>query len=283
MQLVDEGDHLAFGAGDLLEDRLEALLELTAVLRAGDHRAEVEGDERLAAQALRDVAGDDALGKTLDDCGLADAGVADEDGVVLGPAAQHLDDAADLGIAADHRVQSSFTGRGGQVGAVLLQGLERRLRVFGVDPAPTAQLGDGRLDRAGVETEVTGAGQREQEVVGRDEGVAHGRHQRAGALQHRERTAGQLRLRHRRPAHRRQRRQQPVRGRHGAGDGGPGRLEQGGRRRLRLLGQRLEQLGGLDLVVSLGGGCARRCSQGLVGLGRQLQVHAGSMLLLGPG
>jgi hypothetical protein len=29
---------------------------------------------------------DDALGQTFDDCGLADAGLADEDGIVLGAA-----------------------------------------------------------------------------------------------------------------------------------------------------------------------------------------------------
>ena len=42
MQLVDEGDDLALRAGDLLENGLEPLLELAAVLRAGHHRAEVE-------------------------------------------------------------------------------------------------------------------------------------------------------------------------------------------------------------------------------------------------
>ena len=39
VQLVDEHDDLALGVGDLLEHRLEPILELAAVLRAGDHRA----------------------------------------------------------------------------------------------------------------------------------------------------------------------------------------------------------------------------------------------------
>ena len=38
VQLVDEGDDLAVAVGDLLEHRLEAVLELTAVLGARDHR-----------------------------------------------------------------------------------------------------------------------------------------------------------------------------------------------------------------------------------------------------
>ena len=54
-------------------------------------------------------------------------------GVVLGPAAQHLDDAADLGVAADHRVQLAGAGDRGEVGAVLLQRLEG---VFGVRRCP---------------------------------------------------------------------------------------------------------------------------------------------------
>ena len=45
VQLVDEEDDLAVGVGDLLEHRLEAVLELAAVLGAGDQRAQVEGDD----------------------------------------------------------------------------------------------------------------------------------------------------------------------------------------------------------------------------------------------
>ena len=43
VELVDEGDHLALGVGDLLEHGLEALLELAAVLGAGNHRARGRG------------------------------------------------------------------------------------------------------------------------------------------------------------------------------------------------------------------------------------------------
>ena len=98
-------------------------------LAPGDHRAQVERDQPLAAQRLGHVAGDDALGQPLDDGGLADAGLADQHRVVLGPAGQHLHHAADLGVAADHRVELALAGRGGEVDAVLLQRLVRALRV----------------------------------------------------------------------------------------------------------------------------------------------------------
>ena len=96
---------------DLLEHGLEPLLELAAVLRAGDHRAQVQADQPLVAQRLGHVAGDDALGEALDDRGLADAGLADEHRVVLGAAGQHLDHPADLGVPADDRVDLAVAGR----------------------------------------------------------------------------------------------------------------------------------------------------------------------------
>ena len=96
---------------DLLEHRLQPLLELAAVLGAGDERAHVEGDDPLVLQPLGHVAADDALGQALDDRGLADAGLADEHRVVLGAAGQHLDDPAHLLVAADHRIELAALGQ----------------------------------------------------------------------------------------------------------------------------------------------------------------------------
>src|ERR671928_194286 len=76
---------------------------------------------RVVAPRLRDVAGDDALGEALDDRRLADAGLADQHGVVLRAAAEDLDDAADLLVAADDRVELALLGLLGQVAAVLLE------------------------------------------------------------------------------------------------------------------------------------------------------------------
>ena len=74
VQLVDEGDDLTLGVLDLLEHGLEPLLELAAVLRAGDHRGEVEREQPPALERVGHVAVDDALRQALDDGGLADAG-----------------------------------------------------------------------------------------------------------------------------------------------------------------------------------------------------------------
>ena len=50
VRFVDERDDVTVGVLDLLQNGLEALLELAAVLRTGDHRAEIEADEPLVAQ-----------------------------------------------------------------------------------------------------------------------------------------------------------------------------------------------------------------------------------------
>ena len=123
VELVDEGDDLALGGLDLLEHGLEPLLELAAVLRAGDHRRQVERQQAATLQRVGYVAGDDPLGEPLDDGGLADAGLADEDRVVLGTSRQHLHDAADLGVTADDRVELAALGGLGEVDGVLLERL----------------------------------------------------------------------------------------------------------------------------------------------------------------
>ena len=90
---------------DLLEHGLQALLELAAVLRPGEQRAEVERPDPLALQPLGHVAGDDALREALDDRGLPDTRLADQHRVVLRPPREHLDDAPDLLVTADDRIE----------------------------------------------------------------------------------------------------------------------------------------------------------------------------------
>ena len=120
---------IALGALHFFEDGLEAFLELAAKLRAGDQRAHVERDDLLVLQTLRHVAAHDALGQAFDDRGLAHAGLADQHRVVLGSAREHLDHAADLFVAADHRIEFSLRRQLGQIAAVFL---ERFVGCFGI-------------------------------------------------------------------------------------------------------------------------------------------------------
>ena len=138
VDLVDEQDDVAAGA-DLLEDLLQPLLEVTAVAGTGDERAEVQRVELLVLQRLGHLALDDRLGQALDDGGLADAGLADEDGVVLGPARQDLHDPLDLLGPPDDRVELGVARGLGQVAAELVEDQRGRRRALG------GAAGRGRL------------------------------------------------------------------------------------------------------------------------------------------
>ena len=139
---------LAFLLRQVVEHGLEALLELAAILRAGDQRAHVERENALVAQAFRHFAVDDALGETFDDRGLADAGLADQHRIVLGASLQHLDGAADLVVAADDRIELALLRALGEVDRVLLQRLPAFLGVRVVHFLAAAHFLDGLVDRA---------------------------------------------------------------------------------------------------------------------------------------
>src|SRR5918997_603396 len=85
VELVDEQDDVA-ALGDLLHHLLQALLELTAVLRARDQRREVERVDLLPLEELGNLVRGDARGKALDDGGLPDPRLSDQHRVVLGAA-----------------------------------------------------------------------------------------------------------------------------------------------------------------------------------------------------
>ena len=143
VQLVDEEDRVV-RAAQLLDDLLEPLLELAAVLGAGDERTDVEGQHALVEQRLRDVAGDDALGQALGDGGLADARLADERRVVLGAPRQDLDDPLDLLLASDDRVELAGADRVGQVDAQLIDGRASCWRAWSPRPGPRCSTARGR-------------------------------------------------------------------------------------------------------------------------------------------
>ena len=181
VHLVDEGDDLAFGIGDLLEHRLQALLELAPVLGAGHHGSDVEGHDALVLEALGHVARHDALRQPLGDGRLADARLADEDGVVLGPAAEDLDHAADLVVAPDDRVELAPAGQVGEVAAEALQRLVLLLGVGVLGPLRAADvlehLEHGVAGHAVAPEQVAQPGlvrrQPHEHVLGGDVGVLH--------------------------------------------------------------------------------------------------------------
>ena len=164
---------------DLLQDGLEAVFELAAELRAGDHGAEIERDDALVLEDLGHVAADDAAGEAFDDGGFADAGLADQHGVVFGAAREHLHDAADLLVAADHGVELAAAGQLGEVAGVFFQRLVLALGVLVGDAlasrarrrAPLRMASWLRPARPGAAAagSLFWSASGEQQVLGRDE------------------------------------------------------------------------------------------------------------------
>ena len=149
VQLVDEEDDLAVRFLDFLEHGLEPVFELAAIFCAGEHGAEVERDHALVAQALGHVAGDDAAGEALDDGGFAHAGLADEHRIVFGAAAQHLDHAANLFVAADDGIELAAARQIGEILGVFFQRLKFAFGIL-VGDALRAAHGGERLQNGVV-------------------------------------------------------------------------------------------------------------------------------------
>ncbi len=123
VKLVDEEDNLPLGLRDFVENRLETVFELAAVLRARDERAHVERDDFLLLEPLGHVLLDDAPGQPFDDGGLADAGLADENRIVLRAAREHLNDAANLFVAPDDRIELAAARKLRQIAPVFFERL----------------------------------------------------------------------------------------------------------------------------------------------------------------
>ena len=114
---------------------------------------------------------------------LPTPGLADQDGVVLRAAREHLDHAADLLVAADHRVELSLLGGLGQVAAELLERLVGALGILARDALAAAHVCE-RLEQ-GVARQYV---EREQQVLDGDELVAELAHLLLGACRARART-----------------------------------------------------------------------------------------------
>jgi hypothetical protein len=284
VQLVDEQHDLAFGGRDLLQHRLQPLLELAAILRAGDQGAEIERQQPAILQALRHVAVDDAHGQPFDDGGLADAGLADQHRIVLGAPRQHLDGAADLLVAADHRVELAVARRFGQVAGIFLERIIALLGSGRVRRAAFADLVDRRIQALGVDAGLrqragrrrpAGECQRQQQPLGGDVGIAgllghlrrgveQPRHLRrevelAGAAALDPRQLGELRL---------DGAERPC----GIAAGG---LDQIGRQAFAVVEQDLQQMfGGEALMAAAQCQPLRRLHEAARPLGKFLEIHS---------
>ena len=123
VQLVDEQDDVAFALFDLFDDCFEPVLKFAAILRPGDHGAEVEGDDAFVFEAFRHIALDDAPRQSFDDRRLANARLSDEHGIIFRSAREDLNDAADFFVTSDDRIELPAARELRQIARVALEGL----------------------------------------------------------------------------------------------------------------------------------------------------------------
>ena len=148
MQFVDEQDDLAFLFAEIVQHGLEPLFELAPKFRTRDQRAQIQGKNSLRLQALGHLTVHNALGQTFDDGGLTYAGLADQDGVVLGASLQHLNGPANLVVAPDDGIEFALFRAGREIDRVLFQRLARVFRIGVIYRGTAPHLLDGFLDGA---------------------------------------------------------------------------------------------------------------------------------------
>ena len=142
---------------------------------------------------IGDVPAHDALGETLDDGCLTDAGLADQHRVVLGPAAQHLHHAPDFILPPDYRVELALARGFGQIMSIAFQGLILGLGILIGDALRAAHRNqcfqNSVVSGAGAVEQLPGRFaapfcQGQQQMLGGDEFVLEPRGFLKGTLQH---------------------------------------------------------------------------------------------------
>src|ERR1041385_1457478 len=125
MESFGEGVVVFDPYGRMLYANQRARRTLDAVGDGAAHRGENLRDRLVAfggrVRSLKQGSVD--LGEAFDNGGFADAGFAEQDGIVLRATAENLDDAFDFVFAADDRIHLAFAGDLRQVAS---EGLQRR-------------------------------------------------------------------------------------------------------------------------------------------------------------
>ena len=129
VQLIDEEQYPALGFLYLFEHSLESLFKLAAILCAGDKRTHIKAENSLVFKPLGHIAADYSLRKALGDSSLADAGLADKHGVVLGFSRKNTNDISYLRVTADNGIKLVFARTLDKVGAVFRKCV---VSIFGV-------------------------------------------------------------------------------------------------------------------------------------------------------
>ena len=131
VDFVDEQHDVAAGL-DFFQDFLQTLFKVTAVTRTCNKSAEVECVELLVFESLWNVAGNDALCETFNNCSLTNTWFTDENWVVLCATRENLHDALEFALTTNDGVELLVASKLCEVATELIENLAATLfaRVF---------------------------------------------------------------------------------------------------------------------------------------------------------
>ena len=110
MDFIDEQDDLAGAVHHFLDHAFEALLKLSLIFCTRNQGAHIQGIYLLGLQVFRHLPVHDVLGDAFRNGGLAHAGLAHQDGVVLGAPGKDLQHTPYFVVPADNRIQLALRG-----------------------------------------------------------------------------------------------------------------------------------------------------------------------------
>ncbi|MNZ68843.1 hypothetical protein D3C78_871190 [compost metagenome] len=128
VDLVDEQDRLRTFF-QLIEQRLEALLEIATVFGTGQQGTQVEGVNHAVGQQVRHLVVDNALGQAFGDRGFTHARLAHQQRVVLAPTRQDLCDTLDFQLTPHQGIDTTLAREFVEVAGISIQGIARGRRL----------------------------------------------------------------------------------------------------------------------------------------------------------
>src|SRR3989344_3147905 len=108
VNFVDEENDLVLALGCLLNDVIEPLFKLAAVLGTGDDGAKDQDEDTLCKERRRNFLTNDLLCQSLYNCRFPYSRFADKHGIILSLSIQDIDYTLDLGIATDDGIERAF-------------------------------------------------------------------------------------------------------------------------------------------------------------------------------
>ena len=141
MKLINKEDDISLTLLHFLQNSFQTFLKLASVLGSRNKRAHVQRENLLILQAFRHITGNDPLSKALYCGGFANAGLADQNRIILSLTGQDPDNIADLRVTSDHRIQLLVPGFLHQILAVFVQSIISSFRIIADNPLVAPHCG----------------------------------------------------------------------------------------------------------------------------------------------